>query len=438
MGSRSTGVQTNSGPVGIARNRSIRNEREQADQEVRFSSGGGQALYNRLPSNTLEFSSSLRVPSNVSDPVSPQEDQGGQGESDPDCPLLAQEGMVLVTQGNVCVRPLGTADQPGASFSGSIQLPQCGIPASDGVEFERELLRRRGFSEALISTLLNSRKEVTTKIYAKTWKKFLAFYQNPFSGKVPIPAILEFLQKGRELGLAVNTLRVQVSALGALYNSDVAGNRWVSRFIRATERSKPVYIPRLPPCDLNLVLDALTEAPFEPMIVSIKNLTLKTAFLVALTSARRVSDLQALSIDPPYLMVFQDRVVLKPDPAYLPKVASKFHRSQEIILPSFCDSPNSADEQKYHMLDVRRTLLEYLHRTEPWRQSRALFVSFQNPRKGASVTKASIARWIRDAIYLAYTAKGQTPPDGIRAHSTRAMASSWAERADVSIDVICS
>ncbi|CAJ0923773.1 unnamed protein product [Ranitomeya imitator] len=36
-----------------------------------------------------------------------------------------------------------------------------------------------------------------------------------------------------------------------------------------------------------------------------------------------------------------DRVVLRPDPAYLPKVASDFHRSQEIVLPSFLPNPAS-------------------------------------------------------------------------------------------------
>ncbi|CAJ0962096.1 unnamed protein product [Ranitomeya imitator] len=59
-----------------------------------------------------------------------------------------------------------------------------------------------------------------------------------------------------------------------------------------------------------------------------------------------------------------------------------------------------------------------------------------NQKKGSGVTKNSIARWIREAICLAYSARGVTPPEGIRAHSTRAMASSWAEKADVPIEMI--
>ncbi|CAJ0966409.1 unnamed protein product [Ranitomeya imitator] len=61
--------------------------------------------------------------------------------------------------------------------------------------------------------------------------------------------------------------------------------------------------------------------------------------------------------------VFDDRIVLRPDPAYLPKVVQKFHRSQEITLPSFCSNPKNPGEQKFHMLDVRRSMLQYISMT---------------------------------------------------------------------------
>ncbi|XP_073424709.1 small EDRK-rich factor 2 isoform X2 [Dendrobates tinctorius] len=38
---------------------------------------------------------------------------------------------------------------------------------------------------------------------------------------------------------------------------------------------------------------------------------------------------------------------------------------------------------------------------------------------------------------MAYSAKGEDPPQGIRAHSTRAISSSWAERANVPSELIC-
>lgn len=40
-------------------------------------------------------------------------------------------------------------------------------------------------------------------------------------------------------------------------------------------------------------------------------------FLEAVTSARRVSELQVLSIQKPFLVILEDRVVLKTDPGFL-------------------------------------------------------------------------------------------------------------------------
>ncbi|XP_073404155.1 uncharacterized protein [Dendrobates tinctorius] len=56
-------------------------------------------------------------------------------------------------------------------------------------------------------------------------------------------------------------------------------------------------------------------------------------------------------------------------------------------------------------------------------------------RKGLGITKNTIARWIKDAICLAYLVKGESPPEEVRVHCARAMASSWEEKEDVSIDL---
>ncbi|XP_069600610.1 uncharacterized protein [Ranitomeya imitator] len=431
-------IQHDNKSMGRTPNRSVRHKRQQTSKEICFPESHGSPRHVGLSSPSLELQASVRLPSNVSDTSSDQEDQEGPSQSNPDCALLAKKTMVLMSPEHVSMRSMDPSFTQGTAVSGPIFPPASERSSLDGVEFERQLLKSRGFSEQLINTLMLSRKRSTTLLYSRVWKKFLDFHTRPFSRQIPIVPILEFLQKGRELGLSVNTLKVQVSALGALYGDNIAANKWVSRFIKSCERSNPVHIPRLPPWDLNLVLEALTDSPFEPLdAIPLKVLTYKVALLVALTSARRVSDIQALSVDPPFLMVFQDRIVLKPDPSYLPKVASIYHRSQEIILPSFFNTPVTPEQHKLHTLDVRRAILTYIERSQTWRQSRALLVSFQGRKKGHGVTKATISRWIREAICLAYTSKGEIPPVGIKAHSTRAMASSWAEHADVPIHLIC-
>lgn len=60
------------------------------------------------------------------------------------------------------------------------------------------------------------------------------------------------------------------------------------------------------------------------------------AFLVAITSARRVSELRALMSEPPYTVFYKDKVQLKPNPAFLPNVVSQFYINQDSFLPVFC------------------------------------------------------------------------------------------------------
>ena len=70
-----------------------------------------------------------------------------------------------------------------------------------------------------------------------------------------------------------------------------------SRFLLGVRRLRPVSRTLAPQWDLALVLRALSKAPFEPLDqVPLKVLSAKVALLLALTSAKRVSDLSALSV----------------------------------------------------------------------------------------------------------------------------------------------
>ncbi|KAM9324767.1 BTB/POZ domain-containing protein 8 [Gastrophryne carolinensis] len=175
--------------------------------------------------------------------------------------------------------------------------------------------------------------------------------------------------------------------------------------------------------EINSVRQVLT-LPHQNL--DIKLLTWKV-FLVAITSVRRVSDIQAMSYRHAFLQVFTDRIVLKVDPCYLPKVASDFHRSQEIIIPSV-----AKEDPELMALDVKSLLLQYLNQTKGFRKADSLFIAFSGPRKGLRVSKTTLARWIKNTIKLAYG--DVNLPRGITAHSTRSLSTSWAEQAGVSIE----
>jgi hypothetical protein len=166
-------------------------------------------------------------------------------------------------------------------------------------------------------------------------------------------------------------------------------------------------------------------------------LTYKTAFLLAITSAKRIGELQALSSNPRYLDISADGIRLRLNPAFVPKVNKPQNREQELFFTPFCPrtSPNSV--QTYYTLCVRRAVKHYLTATAPFRQDEQLLVCFSGPRKGKAAAKATISAWVKKAITLAYKASRKELPTGIKAHQTRGMAATWAQFHNTSLKDIC-
>lgn len=170
--------------------------------------------------------------------------------------------------------------------------------------------------------------------------------------------ILEFLQSGLDLALSISTLKVQVSALSAFF-----GTSWtVHPLIRPVLQRGP----RFPKWDLFLVLDSLAGLNTTGTdTVSIIDPSTRVAFLVAITSAKRVSEIGSFDHKEPFLTFFPDRVVLIPMLGSNPKVTSVFHEDQEIVLSTF-RAPGAV---KAHPLDVGEILKEYLKATSSFRCS---------------------------------------------------------------------
>ena len=128
----------------------------------------------------------------------------------------------------------------------------------------------------------------------------------------------------------------------------------------------------VPRWDLTTVLNVLKSAPFEPLeSASLPYLTWKVVFLVAITSAARVSELQALDARPELTKLFDNKVVLRANPAFLPKVVKPDYLSREIVLEVF----SSEDESNKTLCPVRAVRI-YLQRTRSYRKDHNLFVSY--------------------------------------------------------------
>ena len=83
----------------------------------------------------------------------------------------------------------------------------------------------------------------------------------------------------------------------SLTGMDLATSTIVSRMFCSFKKSCLLWEIRLPDWNLSLVLQCLSRFPFEPLkLASDKHLTWKTSFLLAVASAKRVSELRSLAL----------------------------------------------------------------------------------------------------------------------------------------------
>lgn len=131
------------------------------------------------------------------------------------------------------------------------------------------------------------------------------------------------------------------------------------------------------------------------------------ALVLALASVKGLGDLQTLSVGISCLEFGPNdyKIILKPRQGYVPKVLSTSFRAQVITLLVL---PIAEGEQGSNQ--PVRAFRVYLERSSLFRQSEDLFICFKGCHKGLPVTKQQLSRWTVDAI-------------GVRAHSTRGMAS---------------
>ncbi len=98
---------------------------------------------------------------------------------------------------------------------------------------------------------------------------------------------------------------------------------------------------------------------------------------MAITSLKRIGDLQALSISPSCLDFAPGlvKVILHPHPNYLPKFP--FSTMNPVVLEAFCPPPFTTPEQeRLHLLCPVRALQIYVHRTSQWHKSEQLFICY--------------------------------------------------------------
>lgn len=156
-----------------------------------------------------------------------------------------------------------------------------------------------------------------------------------------------------------------------------------------------------------------------------QSLTYKTIFLVSVTAARRVSELEALSINLNLCIFHSDKFCYIPTPPSYQRSTpdSREHRSWLYHLSAIIQKENW---NLFGTSWVRRVLKHYLERTKAFCKTDCLFVLFKRNSMGKCASRKTLSHWLKGTIVLAYLSTGKTPPARIMAHSICSAATSAA------------
>ncbi len=311
-----------------------------------------------------------------------------------------------------------------APASRSMKTP-CVAPGRDAADLS-------GLPSAVVETIIQARAPSTRQTYALKWSLFATWCSSRREDprRCTIGVVLSFLQERLERRLSPSTLKVYVAAIVAHHDAvdgrSLGKHDLIVKFLKGVRRMNLSRSPVVPSWDLSIVLAGLQGGPFEPLdSVELKFLSLKTALLTALSSIKWVGDLQAFSVSEECLVF---------GPVYVPKVPTTPFRDQVVNLQAL---PSEEADPALALLCPVRALRIYVDHTRSVRSSEQLFVCHGGQQKGKAVSKQRLAHWILEAVALAYQSQGEPCPLGVRAHSTRSVASSHALVHGASLADIC-
>ena len=157
---------------------------------------------------------------------------------------------------------------------------------------------------------------------------------------------------------------------------------------------------------------------------SLKCLTQKTVFLIALVSGRRHSEIHALSASSGSVNFSADKSSVKLHffPRFLAKNQVPSVTGIPLEIPSLSSNKGCSGTLLYSVL----ALPFYMRRTRSFQKKRKrLFISFvKNYDK--EISPSTISRWIVDTLRFAYDQKCSSTSNKICAHELRALSASFA------------
>ena len=420
---------------GFAYGRPLCNKVQPSASTVCIASGRPSSLGNRRPDVELGSSLCLRLSTVCSPSGCLQEDQELHVQGTSYSTQLASEIMVQRSPEPPIQSSETSSPKPGSSLSKeSNPAPRSKHVPPSRLAVVREGLGKRKFSSRVASIIAKARRPSTSTVYEAKWREFTSWCStrkiDPIHPSIRhIADFLVFLFESKKL--AVSTIKGYRAMLSNTLKfrgmKNIGTDPHLADLVRSFELSRPVCRSLTPKWDLACVLWSLTKAPFEPLDqASILHLSWKTVFLLSFASAKRRSEIHALSMEEGFLRFnnTDGSVSLMCQAGFLAKNQIPSVAPSSFVIPSLAASCGPDDNDR--LLCPVRAIKFYLNRTSSFRGSRKrLFL----PAKGkGDISAATISRWIASTIRHAYS--HLTDRDlsflKIRPHELRALSSSWA------------
>ena len=348
MVSTSIGIQVDIPTVGNTSDRSVCNSPKPSTSGLLQPTSGSASVSGRCLNTELEQHDSLCLSSNQPDTGSTTEMSYSQHDTVPGGSSLAGETVVP--------RPSVSTDRPAAPTANMADVTETtelrpisqqssNVPSSR-LETIQQHMETAGFSTQVSEAVSKSVRPSTSSLYDFKWQRFQQWRVRERRDKQPvsIPMVADFLLYLRlKQGLRHNTLEGYRSALASVLDKqgfNMGTDKVLHDLLRSFEITD-ITTPRIPlKWDLSVVLSGLMRRTFKPMeLEGLPHVAWKTAFLLALATAARVSELHAIDVNTISFTTEPPKAVFK----LLPDFMAKNQKSKSLLGPSRRESlPHSS------------------------------------------------------------------------------------------------
>ena len=335
----------------------------------------------------------------------------GLSQDDPGRPRVAQHALVLGSgqsiKSDFFQSPLGEGPVNPTIQQSPPQEPEssksaCLAPRASSIQ-------KQGFSDEVGARVEAPQRSSTRAVYKSKWVIFVKWcesnevdFRSPFLKQVA--DFLLYLFKERHL--QPSTIEGYRTAIADMIGNDkihFGKDENLTRLLDSFHRDKPKGRRGVPSWNLSLVLHQLTKALFEPMLkASLKHLTFKTVFLLALGSGKRWSEIHAWLYRNIRHQENWSQVSLYPSPSFLSKnqLARDGPASvAPVVIPALAPSLDKSLKEDKSLCPVR-ALHYYLDRTKDLQAGKDLvFVSFRKSFQ-KDIVPATISSWIKQRVLL--------------------------------------